>query len=449
MSLRPTSAVVRAVTDTTGVAPLSNRLHAVLAVGMRSSPVCTAVNTGVAYSDEPPDVDPDEWFGEGDDYREPYAKDDPRWSTDFEWVLQLVREKPYYVLLASKEFRKRRELAMAVVKGSGALVHMLSPLFRNDREIVKTALNDFAEAFEWVSDELKRDDDIIRSAFSGDNGGFVYVYLPEDLKQNRDYMRLAVKKYYTMFDALPESAKNDRIFVMELLELNSGIARYTVERYTDQEFWVVAVRAHAANMKRIPKIIPKTREFLLKLVQNNGDVLRWLMHKRKLWFESFKESDTRLDWKMDIEELENEPDFRLAAATAERNPNMDMLGAILHDLEAAISVLVTEKLLIAETESMRTARMERLDAYQAMLDKLAAVPVQPNGPMDNKIQELIALLNNPSKSKDLFRYRTKRDLGDMLKGEETEPSAKRTRVATEARALATGSALPRVPVVCG
>ena len=121
------------------------------------------------------------------------------------------------------------------------------------------------------------------------------------------------------------------------------------------------------------------------------------------------------------------------------------MGAILHDLEDAIKPLVEEKLIV-ETESMRTARMERLEQYQTMLDKLMTIPVQHGGPMDNKIQELIALLNHPTKSKDLVKYRMKRDLDDIL--EET-PRAKRARVATETRALAAGRALPRMPVVCG
>ena len=64
--------------------------------------------------------------------------------------------------------------------------------------------------------------------------------------------------------------------------------------------------------------------------------------------------------------------------------------------------------------------------------------------MDTKIQELTMLLNSPTKSEALFKYRMKRDLGDML--EETKPGAKRARVATEARALDAGFGMARISV---
>ena len=429
MSIRPTSAVVRAVTDTGAVGPLSNRLRAVLAVGMRSNPV---VSTGVLYSDEPPDVDTPGYFGYDDDYTEPYAKDDPRWGGNFQWVMERVKENPYYFSLASKTFRKKKELALVAVAAKGTLLLDVSDAFKNDRDIVMAALKEFPEGYNYISDELKSDDEIIRLAFSGGSGSFIYDFLPDYLKQNRDYMRLAVKESPIMMRALPDSAKRDRQFVLELVELNPGITWYIKDIYTDEEFWMAAVKASVRNLRYIPMSIPRTGKLLLELVHTNGRVLDELIE------------NVHTDWKMDIAELSNDPSFRLAAATAERNPSMKMMGAILHDLEAAIKVLVEEKVLVIETERMRTARMERLEKYQDVLEKLANVPVVvPNGPIDTKIEELTALLNNPKKSKDLFKYRMERDMGDML--EET-PSAKRARVATETRALAAGLAMSRHPV---
>jgi len=435
MSTRP------AVTGTGAVGPLSNRLHAVLAVGMRLNP---SVSTGVVYSDEPPDDDIDFYFGNDDEYDEPYAKDDPRWSSDFEWVLERIRENRYYFYLASKEFRKRRELAMTLVSINGTFLEQLSPLFKNDREIVTAALTDFPEGYGWISDELKRDDEIIRLAFSGEWGHLIYHYLPDDLKQNRDYMRLAVEGHNDMFNALPESAKNDRLFVMELLKLNPHIAAHLKETYADQEFWIEAVKTSVQTVREIPMSIPRTRKFLLKLVRNNGGVLDQLIEYQTSWFNIIGKVDRRTDWRMDIEQLSNDPEFRLAAATAVRNPNMNMMGAILKDLDFAINVLVKETLIV-ETDSARKARMKRLEAYQLVLENLARVEVAAGGPMYAKIQELTMLLNNPTRSEDLFNYRMERDLGDIIMLEES-PGAKRARVATETRALAAGLAMSRQPV---
>ena len=93
------------------------------------------------------------------------------------------------------------------------------------------------------------------------------------------------------------------------------------------------------------------------------------------------------------------------------------------------------------------ARMERLEGYQTVLQQLAVSQhVVSGGPVEQKIEELTALLNHPKKSKDLLIYRRKRDMGDMLDEEETEPSAKQARVATEARALDAGLRMSRCTV---
>jgi len=82
-----------------------------------------------------------------------------------------------------------------------------------------------------------------------------------------------------------------------------------------------------------------------------------------------------------------------------------------------------------------------------VLQKLAASQhVVPGGPIEAKLEELTALLNHPEKSEDLFKYRQRRDMRDMLEDEETKPGAKRARVATEARALDAGFGMARISV---
>jgi hypothetical protein len=436
MSLRPTRAVVPVVTGANATAPLSNRLHAVLAVSMKSNP-----DVSTSVDDEPPKPDVEMYFGDDDEYNEPYAKDDPRWGNDIEWVLERIREEPVYFVFVSREYRKREDFAMTLVSQGGIFLNELSPLFKNNREIVKVALKDFPFAYTWISNELKKDDEIIRIAFSGRDGERIFSYLPEDLKQNRDYMRLAVKASFGMFRALPESAKRDRQFVLELLKLNPLVHDNLSETYVDQEFWISAVKENETLVINIPRWTPKTRFFLLKLVQVNGNVLPILIHHQKQWYALFNQVDDETDWGMDIEELENDPEFRMAAATAERNPNMKMMGALLEDIEAEI------KSPLLETDTPRDARMERLEGYQTVLQKLAASQhIHPGGPIERKIEELMALLNHPKKSEDLFKYRQMRDMGDILEDEETEPGAKRARVATEARALDAGFRMKRCPV---
>lgn len=435
MSSRPTRAA--------GVPPAANRLAAVLATGLRVRPVA---RTGVVYSTEPPDVDVVAYLGEEDEEDPDYiSRDNPRWGNDFQWVVQRVRESPFYFVLASNEFRRSRELAIVTLNGSGDLLRYMSPAFKNDRTLVKLALKDFGEAFEFASDELKHDDDVIRAAFAGPGGAFVFNLLPEELKQNRDYMRIVVKLYIHAFDWFPIEAQRDRQFVLQLLELQPDITALSSVRelYKDEDFWVAAVRARTHNYAFIPETTAKTRAFLLKLTHANGDVLAELIKHNDEWFLVFKSTDDRTDWKMDLKALyENDPEFRIAMATAETNRNTAMVSAILHDVEAAIKMLMKERLLV-ETDAVKRARLERLAGYETLLGTLAASGLEPGGDFELKIEELVALLNDPQRSPDFYEYRVKQAMDDIQMVDE-ERAQKRKR---ETDAFAAGAALPRLPVL--
>jgi len=467
MSTRPTSAVVRAVTDGSALVPLSNRLHAVLAVGMRSSP---AVSTGVVYSDEPPDLEQEEFdelfFLEGEWNAVP-ERDDPRWGSDMEWVKDQIKLNRDFFLLASREFRKSRELAVFALKTHASLLEDLSPAFRNDRELVKFALLNqgtmIGGAYRFVGDGLKRDDEIIRFAFEeAEVGDDVYVNLPDDLKLKREYMILGATEFPANFRLFPTETRQDPQFLIDVIDASPETFTFLpTEKQQDPQFlidvikaspefpsllapefylipdenvWIFALSLFPDNIEAIPSGIRRPEFVLLESLKLNGGAFEVYKSWNELNFFEY----------IDVAKLKNKPEFRMAAATAKRNPNMKMMGAILHDLEAAIKPLVEEKLIVRETDTMRTARMDRLEGYQDVLEKLAKVPVAPGGPMDTKIQELTMLLNSPTKSEALFKYRMKRDLGDML--EETKPGAKRARVATEARALDAGFGMARCAV---
>ena len=456
MSIRPKSAVVRAVTD--AVPPRSGRLASVLAAGVRSAPVVSPLHTGTMYSDEPPEIDHDEYYG----YEE-YAHRNPKWDTDLEWAVNKVRNDPHDFVFASREFRKTKRFALAMVAGKGYLLGELSDLFKHDKEIITAALKSFSHAslsaYHFVPDELKSDDDIIRLAFegAGDGGVLIYNALPDGAKLNRAYMILAVNANPTSgFRAIPDSAKKDRAFVIELIEQNVNVAnaRYVRNTYTDERFWT-DVLSRVGGLLTIPPSLPKTRSLLVAMVGANGEVLTQLASVQQevtlRWPESISYGGHSLKSFSefgDYAELQKDPEIRIAAATARRNPNVEMIGALIADLDASIRGSMAERLIV-EDEAMKRARMRRLQAYSDLLDKLV-VSVATHGPMATKISELealVQLINDPNDSQDFVLYRRSRDLEGIMMEDDEQPSAKRARYATEASALAAGLVMDRIPIL--
>jgi hypothetical protein len=407
MSIRPTSAAVRAV----AVGPLSNRLHAVLAVGMRSNPV---VSTGVVYSDEP-----------------------PRLINDRQWYLDNIEKDVRFFGLVPEELRNDREFAKAALQiDHRILIFFPNFAFQNDKAFVKMVLEGEPWYYEDLTAEMQHDEEIIRFVLSHED--FRLNMFPPDVKVTRDHLRLAIRTNWYNSMYIPDKEARDREFMFELMEIDPKVVHF-VTAIRDEDFWLKAIGIYPYALSFLPSEIPRTVDFLVKAMRANGYVMKMLElywnNGRRIKIESFDDFG-------DLDAIQNSPQLRLAAATAVRNPNMEMMGAILNDMDVGIKLLVKETLIV-ETESARKARMERLEGYQLVLEKLAKVPMAPDGPMDTKIQELAMLLNSPTKSEDLFKYRMERDLGDML--EET-PRANKARVATETLSLAAGFAMPRQPV---
>jgi len=452
MSIRPKSAVVCAVTD--AVPTRSGRLASVLEVGMRSVLATHPFRTGTVYSNEPPAIDHDDYFG----YEE-YANRDPRWDTDLEWAMEQVRSDPREFVFASTEFRKTKRFAMAMVAGNGYLLDNLSDLFKHDREIITAALrstSSLGSAYDVVPEELKGDDEIIRTAFESAGEYVIEVYeaLPDSKKLNRAYMILAVKANALKgFREIPKSAQNDRAFVIDLIEQNVKVAalRHVRNTYKDNRFWA-DVLSRTGELLIIPPRLPKTRSLLLAIVSANGDVLTQLASVQRSAMFAQSASIFAGDHLLanffdfgDYRKLEKDPEIRIAAATARRNPNVKMIGALIADLDASIHASVVERSIV-EDEAMKGARMRRLQAYSDLLDKLV-ISVATHGPMATKIaelEELVQLLNDPNQSKDFVMYRFEDLEGTMMDDE--QPSAKRARYATEASALAAGLAMDRISV---
>jgi hypothetical protein len=403
---------------------------------------------------------------------ERYPAEDPRWGNDFEWVLERIREDFDYFPLASKEFRKQMRLVMAVLhnKEGGNMLPYFSPAIRNNRAVVLKALRYTPESVPpevWnaISPELRTDSDFIRQALAIDSD--VYRLLSHDHQMNREFIEAFVRNNPSAFSYLPSEAQHDRQLILSLIaRYTDFILPLTGEGYdglysNDMEFWEQAAAVNGNIVEEFPARFQASRRLLLLAVSNDGSVLDRLRGWVNGWRAYHQYTDPPI---YDIDAIEkdrevilaaatadhnpsttfikDDPELRLAAATADRNPNLQMLSAILHDVEMAITVSMKERLLVAETDAMKRVRMERLAGYEELLGRLAASDLERGGAFERKIEELVAMLNHPERSTEFYEYRINEAIDDIdAVGHEHGEKRKR-----ETDAFASGAALPRLPV---
>ena len=91
----------------------------------------------------------------------------PEYHNDFPFILEAVRSNPAAWIEASNALRKRREIVLAAVRGSGDMLYFMAPVHKADKEIVLAALAESPDALMFASEDLQRDPDVMRAAQEG------------------------------------------------------------------------------------------------------------------------------------------------------------------------------------------------------------------------------------------------------------------------------------------
>ena len=150
-----------------------------------------------------------------------------------------------------------------------------------------------------------------------------------------------------------------------------------------RRYWLNALRQRS-TLWGAPLEILNDRKFMLKAVREDGEALQFasvdLKNDREVVLAAVTEDADAFAYASG--ELQNDPEVRLAAATSGEIPNLVAMASIINDLEEELKVLLPNT-AIEETETMRSKRMERLEAISDVLDRLAAVRVEPGGMYDS------------------------------------------------------------------
>jgi len=245
--------------------------------------------------------------------------------------------------------------------------------------------------------------------------------------------------------------RNDREVVLAAVAQNGLVLRWAPEALkNDRAFVLAAVAQNGEVLGHVHDALVEDREVLLAAVTQNGLALRYawrwaaLKNDREVVLAAVAQNGKALEYAS--EALQNDFRVRLAAATSHRSPNLAAMGAALNDIERELKVLLP-KTVVDETDEMRSSRMDRLEAYSVVLGRLSAVKVQPNGPLDLKLQGLVELLHHPQNGMHVRPY--KRDFKDLAGDEDGVRPSKQLRAEAEAHALSTGQSMRRACVFLG
>lgn len=166
-------------------------------------------------------------------------------NTEFMKQAVVINPEVYYKL--SPEIKNNPQLISDLILKEPKLMQYIEPQLRNNKEFVLAQIDrNYADMFEYVSDDLKKDPDFIKQAV--EKRPMIFRHLPEEIKNNKDLWLSALDRNSNnleVFDTLLsspefEQIKNDPEFINKYNEAlrkdhmhdNTDLNRETKEDFT-------------------------------------------------------------------------------------------------------------------------------------------------------------------------------------------------------------------------
>ena len=213
---------------------------------------------------------------------------------DQELVSIAVKKNGLVLQYASERLRNDYETVMTAVKSNGLSLEFASDTLKSNREIFTEAVSSNGNALEFVPASLRDDRDLILKASRNcdvtlvpkqflsdeeiaqnliDHDYRAFAYLSDELKKDIDLLLEIVAHDGDMLMYVPEEILNNKENVLELVNVNAYVLRYIPEELKgDKEIALAAMCS---------KNSPWGYSILPKNLQNDTDILRALVDNIK------------------------------------------------------------------------------------------------------------------------------------------------------------------------
>jgi hypothetical protein len=162
------------------------------------------------------------------------------------------------------------------------ILKYLSDDLRDDEDIVKTLISKemYTFEFEYASERLKKDYNFIFEVIK--INGYIFKYIADELKNNRDIVLEAVKKNGEALKFTSKELKHDREIVLKAVQENGEALKFaSKELKNDREIVLKAVQENGEALKFTSKKLKNDKDIVLYAVNNNGEALRFASEELK------------------------------------------------------------------------------------------------------------------------------------------------------------------------
>lgn len=257
----------------------------------------------------------------------------PRWApdtllSDRVFISQTITSSTCFFACASKELKNDRDLALKAVERNGFALSYMNNKMNDDKEIVLAAVNNDPNALSYASEKLRNDKEVILKAINSKSyykHAMVFEHVSEEMRNNKEVVFRAIittryndiNVYKRTLDLVGGSLRNDKTFILELVQMQGDALRCASEELrNDKEIVLAAATEHDKAFKYASKELKSDREFVLELIKLS---MWWILayvsddlkNDRELILVAVKQNGFGLKYASD--EFKNDKEIVLAA----------------------------------------------------------------------------------------------------------------------------------------
>lgn len=193
-----------------------------------------------------------------------------------------------------KKITNKQE-ALDAVMIDGMRLEECSVNLRNNKDVVIAAVKNREKAMMFVSEELKCNKDVIRSALVRRNTlrseeGIAFSFLPDKIKDSEIIVLMSIPMFGGAFQYISERLKKDEDFLVDAALVNIKILKYIDKKFLKDENFIQRI---LDNLKRYILSSKKDiAKFFNVIILDNENMIKEII--KKAGYENFKYASARL-----------------------------------------------------------------------------------------------------------------------------------------------------------
>ena len=188
-----------------------------------------------------------------------------------------------------------KEEALKAVEQDGMKLKECSDELRNDKDVVITALMNRERAMEFVPEELKYDEEVLRRALANSvtpryELGIALTFLPDELRNSEKVILMSIELFAYSFKYAPDKFKNDEDFLVEAAVVNINVLNYVDKKFKNDANFIQKVIDNFDHYR-----LAYRKQFARSLGENitdNKEMMKQIIEKAD--FNNFQYASERL-----------------------------------------------------------------------------------------------------------------------------------------------------------